>query len=406
MTGCTRTDERAVTPAERDLGFRRVDEFEIHADLGHVSVSHEPLDLVLLFDRTASMENTIAQAQRNADAIVRSVRTLYPNSSFAVAGLADYFGGEQPWILFSDLTKETMRIRDALEAITLANGHDYPEAYARALYESRFVSWRPGAQKYIVLFGDAPAHDPSFYGTDFGIDPGRDGIPDTHDDLMFKSVVADLVKDSIVVLAIYDDTFRKSLKAETRAGFDYMARQTGGVSVPISSATDVVEVVKQSLRRVLQPAPTLAAPAEFADWVEHETFTRDSANMFSAPVQVLAPERTKSGIYRLPLYVVRNHSAGADTVGATSVIVRVGMLNYPWRIPLLFVFLFSVLGLLLRRIHRASRNFVRYEQNMTYLRLLGRLIVVGLAILGGVLIWKHAPGTLPAKPGPSSGVER
>ncbi len=394
---CTREDRPIVTPLERDLGFGNTDHFEIRADLGRATVSHEPMDVVLLFDRTASMTNTITEAQRNADEIVRGVRTMYPNSSFAVAGLADYLNGEQPWTLFSDLTNETARVRTALGAITLASGVDYPEAYVRALYESRYVSWRPGAKKYLILFGDAPAHDPSFYGTDFGIDPGRDRVAGTQDDLRLEPVIADLARDGIVVLAIYDDTFRKPYRTETRAGFDYMARQTGGVSLPMSSATEVVEIVEQSLRRLLQPAPSLAVPAEFGAWVQDEAFTRDadSVNTFSVPVAVAAPEEAKSGIYRFPLSVIRHHAAGVDTLGATSVIVRVGVLSYPWRFPFLLLFLASVFAILCRRVRKASREFVRYERNAPFLRLLGRVAAAFLVVLGGVLIWKYAPGTIP-----------
>lgn len=398
VAACTHQESPAVTPLERDLGFGRADHFEVRADLGRPTVSHEPMDVVLLFDRTASMENTIAEAQRNANEIMRGVRALYPNTLFAVGGLADYFGGEQPWILYSDFTAETSSIRAALGAISLANGHDIPEAYARALFETRHLSWRPSAKKYVIMFGDAPAHDPSFYGTDFGIDPGRDRVAGTHDDLRLEPVIADLARDGIAVLAIYDDTFRKPYRTEARAGFDYIARQTRGVSLPMSSATEVVDIVEQGLRRVLQPAPSLSVPAEFRLWVQDKAFTRgaDSVNTFWAPVAVAAPEGAKSGIYKFPLAVIRNHAAGVDTLGATSVIVRVGLLNYPWRFPLLLAFLASVFALLLRRVRRVSREFVRYEQNAPFLRLLGRVAAACLVVIGGVLIWKHAPGTIPS----------
>jgi len=405
--GCTRLGAQVVTPAERDLGFGRTNTVEIHADLGRVAVSHQPMDILLVFDRTQSMASTIGEAQTNADEIVRGVRAMYPNSMFAVAGLADHFGGEEPWLLLSDFTQETGKIRAALGAITLADGFDFPESYSRALSESRFVSWRPGAQRYLVLFGDAPAHDPDFYGKDFGIDPGRDGIPGTRDDLRLKSVIADLATDGIVILAIYDDTFQKPMKAEARQGFDYMARQTGGVSLPISSATEVVDIVQQSLRRVLQPAPSLAAPAEFADWIRGEAFRRDadSVNTFSTPVGVVVPDGAKSGIYRLPVAVIRHHSAGVDTLGVTSIIVRVGLLNYPWRLPLLILFFLSLLGTLIRHARRASREFLLYERTTPFLRLLRQIAVAGLVATGGLLIWKYAPGTLQTEVGMSSAAE-
>jgi hypothetical protein len=181
-----------VAPRQREFFMRASKHFDVEADLGALAFSKEPIDVLLLFDRTASMSNVIREAQVRAVELVGGIASLYPNAAFAVAGLADYFGGERAWVLYQDVTTDRTAVESGLGQISEASGGDYPEAYARALQEARSIGWRPGGgKKYVILFGDAPAHDPTFYGVDFGVDAGRDGIRGTSDDLRVEPLVAD-----------------------------------------------------------------------------------------------------------------------------------------------------------------------------------------------------------------------
>ena len=191
----------------------------------------------------------------NAGAIMRAIRASNPNSAFGVASFADY-QERMPWRLDRDITEDLDSVSAAITRLRLYDGKDFPEAYSRALHEARFVGWRPGARRFIVLFGDAPAHDPNFYGQSTGVDPGRDGIPGNEDDLRFAEVVRDLAVDRITVLVNYvpgDPLARK--------GFEFLAAQTGGAAIPVSDAKQVSTAIVAGLNEQSFARPTVRDPA-------------------------------------------------------------------------------------------------------------------------------------------------
>jgi len=76
FTSCTSDPPRAVTPREHDLLWRSRDRYEVRADLGLAAVSRQPVDILLLFDRTASMDDVIRQAQASAGEILFDLRAV------------------------------------------------------------------------------------------------------------------------------------------------------------------------------------------------------------------------------------------------------------------------------------------------------------------------------------------
>src|SRR5436305_2020174 len=93
-----------VRPANRELLFLPPERFSMDVNLAEATVSRQPVDVLLLFDRTASMGNVIATAQANAGSIISSVKERYPNAAFGVATLADYVPNEEEWMLQQDIT--------------------------------------------------------------------------------------------------------------------------------------------------------------------------------------------------------------------------------------------------------------------------------------------------------------
>ena len=59
----------------------------------------------------------------------------------------------------------------------------------RVLHELQNVAWRSGTKKIAIVFGDAPTHDLTFAGYNYGGDPGSDNIAQTADDLDFEETV-------------------------------------------------------------------------------------------------------------------------------------------------------------------------------------------------------------------------
>jgi hypothetical protein len=216
-------------------------EFEMRVRLADDPPSLERIDILLLFDVTQSMRAVIDEVRTNAGTIMREIRAGNPNSAFGVASFADY-QERMPWRLDRDVTEDLASVSTAIARLRLYDGKDFPEAYSRALHEARFVGWRPGARRFVILFGDAPAHDPNFYGPSTGVDPGRDGIPGNEDDLRFAEVVRDLAVDRVTVLVNYvpgDQLARK--------GFEFLASQTGGAAIPVADATQVPATIVAGL---------------------------------------------------------------------------------------------------------------------------------------------------------------
>lgn len=360
--------------------------FKLHVRLTSDPPSLEHVDILLLFDVTQSMQQVIDEVRSSAGDIVRAIRASHPNSAFGVASFADY-QERMPWRLDRDITADLDSVSAALGRLRLYDGKDFPEAYSRALNEARFIGWRPDAKRFIVLFGDAPAHDPNFYGQSTGIDPGRDGIPGNDDDLRFAEVVRDLAVERITVLVNYvpgDPLARK--------GFEFVAAQTGGAAIPVSDARQVPATLVAGLNEQSFARPTVLIPPEFADWVRVSDGKRSrdgELRKYVYSVDVTVPPRTTAGIRRFPLIVKYEDVTGRVEIGTTRVTVLTGWQYHPlWR--WLLVALAVLIVLWWARLARRSGS--RFLRNRQFARLL--LHLATLAVLGLVMYatWRYLEG--------------
>lgn len=237
------------------------------------------VDVAFVFDVTGSMSDVLNVAKRESLNIMADLVATAPDTAFAAASFADYpngggsffglFGsaeygddGDYPWRLDQDVTTDQNAVSAGINRMALLSGGDGPESYNRALYETRFLSWRPGAQRIVVLFGDAFPHDES-YGS--GADPGRDAEVGTADDLALDDVIAQLVADEIAVIGIIADSGAEEF-------FTLLAEQTGGQVFALRRAEDVpaavVELVSGQIASIGNI--TLTAPPPYADWLQLE----------------------------------------------------------------------------------------------------------------------------------------
>jgi hypothetical protein len=231
------------------------------------------LDVVFAFDLTGSMTPVLESAKSNSTTLMSQIAGLVPNSAFGVCSFADYLGtygacgyegvfGELddfPWRLDQDVTTTTTLVSDAINrlALTQGLGGDPPEAYARALYETQFLGWRPNARRIVVIFEDELPHDCNldFYGCGMdmgfecstGVDPGRDGIVGTADDLTWQRVAADLRAAGVAVIAVQSAT----AIATYQKTWGYMTDQTGGKLVLLGS--DFVRTITDAVTGVVCP---------------------------------------------------------------------------------------------------------------------------------------------------------
>jgi hypothetical protein len=361
-------------------------EFEIRVRLAEDPPSLERIDILLLFDITQSMREVIDEVRANAGAIMRTIRASNPNSAFGVASFADY-QERMPWRLARDITEDLDSVSGAIARLRLYDGKDFPEAYSRALHEARFVGWRPGAKRFIILFGDAPAHDPNFYGQSTGVDPGRDGIPGNEDDLRFAEVVRDLAVDRVTVLVNYvpgDQLARK--------GFEFLAAQTGGAAIPVSDAKQVSTTIVAGLNEQSFARPTVVIPPEFAGWVRVSDGKRTregDLREYVYSVDVSVPARANAGIRRFPLVVKYEDATRSVEIGATKVTILTGWQYHPvWR----WLLLALVPLVLLWWVRRARRHSSRFLHNRRFVHLFLRLLGVALFACVIYIGWRYLEG--------------
>ena len=250
-------------------------EEEITFETGDLRIDR--VDIVFLIDASGSMGDEIDQVQDQSMEIMDSVRALVPDSAFGVASFVDYSGFEDPtygalyasgddypYRLDQDITEDTALIRSALNRIDLLYGNDTPEAYSRALWEMQFLEWREDSKRIVILFGDAFPHDRTFFSDDYGIDPGRDEIAGTEDDLVFVDVVQDLVDEKISVIGVNSGTATDAVKF-----FEYVTDETGGLYFPLRDAGDIPDAVARSVEEEVSVIDLLTVRVgdEYKDWV-------------------------------------------------------------------------------------------------------------------------------------------
>jgi hypothetical protein len=236
------------------------------------------IDVVFLIDASGSMRDEIDTVQGQSVEIMDSLRALVPDSAFGVASFVDYNGfvdsryGEQygseddyPYRLEQDITEDTGEVRDALDRITLEYGNDEPEGYSRALWEMLDLNWRENSKRIVILFGDAFPHDRTFFDQDYGVDPGRDEIEGTEDDLVFVEVVQDLIAAKISIIGV-----NSGLDSDNAVTFfQYVAEETGGLYFPLLDASEIPDAVAQLIEEEISTIDllTIRASEGYGDWI-------------------------------------------------------------------------------------------------------------------------------------------
>jgi hypothetical protein len=204
------------------------------------------LDVMFLIDQTGSMGGVIETAKREALAIAAALRGLVPNTAFGVASFADYpisgYGGvhDVPYTLQSPISTNLDHLTAGVAKVSLMFGGDVPEAYSRAIVEmADLESWRAGSRRIVVLIGDATPH-----GLDEGfgngqVDPGRDGIVGTADDIRtFADAVARAVDANVTIIGLSTGS-----SARAAAAFQFAASATGGTYGEISASGSIAKPI-------------------------------------------------------------------------------------------------------------------------------------------------------------------
>ncbi|MDP3889909.1 vWA domain-containing protein [Nocardioides sp.] len=120
-------------------------------------------DIVLMADTTGSMGPSIGNVRTNAAAIVGQVQAAQPTAQFAVAEYKDTVDGpSNVYRVNQQLTASSSDVQTGINQWSASGGGDLPEAWIGALGRiPTTIDFRPDGTRVVVMFGDAPSHDPS-----------------------------------------------------------------------------------------------------------------------------------------------------------------------------------------------------------------------------------------------------
>ncbi len=247
-------------------------------------------DVLFSFDLTGSMGDEIDIAKAEAINIMNSIDALVDDAQYGVMSYMDYtttydfcdyfsqYGdagfGDYPYSLDQTLTDNKSLVSTAITSLSLGSGWDWPQDYTRAFYESYAdpaVGFRVGAKKIVINFGDAVPHDcninenvPGEVGVfTTGIDPGRDGIAGTPDDLDHQDVLMEMADSNVTLLAVHSD-------ATTIHYWQYWASLTGGHAYSLADAEDIPAAILELIEGEATFFDTLTigvCTPGFEDWL-------------------------------------------------------------------------------------------------------------------------------------------
>ena len=123
------------------------------------------LDLAFVIDTTGSMGSTIDAVKSQVDAVADQLAAGTSSHRIAVTSFRDqpaYTGDPNDYASRVDqpFTTDTGAIKSAVGGLVASGGGDTPESAYSGIEAAIGLSWRPGVKKEIVVFTDAPPHDP------------------------------------------------------------------------------------------------------------------------------------------------------------------------------------------------------------------------------------------------------
>lgn len=258
-------------------------------------------DILFLIDRTGSMGDEIAQLQLVLQSVADQLALLIDDPAFGVASYMDYpsfysycnygdtYGeptlGDVPYVLNQPITADVNPSKVAVGALSLGNGWDGPESYARALYETYTdpaIGWRVNSRRIVVNVGDAVPHDCDIGAClglalgSTGVDPGRDGVAGTGDDLAIQDVIAGMAANDIVLIHINSEGVGASLTQDLWSCWT-AGTGPGGVSVQINAdgtvpgGIDLAQLIFQRVGTIAASCPSisLVPTPGFEPWVQN-----------------------------------------------------------------------------------------------------------------------------------------
>ena len=117
------------------------------------------IDVVFVIDATGSMAWVHDRVRERIEALSQYVRNLVPLARFGVIAYRDY---QDPDFVtqISQPSFDVLKARTFMSVLDANGGGDVPEAITEALRKAeKAIAWRSGAQRVLIVVGDAPPHN-------------------------------------------------------------------------------------------------------------------------------------------------------------------------------------------------------------------------------------------------------
>jgi Subtilase family/von Willebrand factor type A domain len=312
---------RALPAVALAKGERKTVTFDVELP----STGVRALDVVFLVDVSGSYGDDIASLKRQASAIVDSLAARGIDVHFGVSEFADFplasYGanGDNAYRRLARITNDKPSVLSAINALTIRDGGDEPEAQLEALYQvatgsgrdingdrnydgsagdvaPQPMGFRTGAAKVVLLATDARFHDRDV----------ESGYPGSG----FGSTVDALKAQGVRVIALQSGS-----TSSATADIARLVTATGGAAFQLSSdsaqiAAAIAAGIDATLAEVVVTAETIAG----AEWIVDLTQDKPKAApggkvTFIATLQGQRAESVDRLAYDLYIWVRGNGSA-------------------------------------------------------------------------------------------------
>ncbi|MCB0832759.1 MAG: VWA domain-containing protein [Bacteroidetes bacterium] len=187
-----------------------------------------PLEVVIMFDTTGSMDVYLNEVQVHVQLMVREIRKRIQDARIGIIVYKDHEQG--PYVTKTlPLTDQEDAVIGFLRSpeIEPGAGGGGAEAVECALYEANRLDWSPGTRgKAIILIGDKPAH---------GV---MDGFEECSSNRDYRVETANLMNKHVKIYTVLCNNV-----ADTINHFKYLADRTGGKFVTLETIHDLVDLI-------------------------------------------------------------------------------------------------------------------------------------------------------------------
>jgi len=115
------------------------------------------IDVAIVVDATASMQNVIDDIKARTSALVTDIRKLVPIARIGVVAFRDK--GEAFSVKWSDLSFHSSKTQGFIKNLEADGGGDYEEGVRQGLEAAMDdLSWRKRSKRVIILVGSSPPH--------------------------------------------------------------------------------------------------------------------------------------------------------------------------------------------------------------------------------------------------------